>query len=197
MTFDTIEESAEVREIRGAVAKLCSAFPGEYWRKLDREMAYPAEFVQALTEAGFLWVLIPEEYGGAGLPLSAAAAIVEEIQRAGCNGSACHAQMYTMGTVLRHGGQEQKAKWLRKIASGELRMQAFGVTEPTSGTDTSSIKTFARRNGGENADCGTAHTSSERWPAFHPFLCTGARICGRLGCCQIPECFGAISCWNA
>jgi acyl-CoA dehydrogenase len=148
MTFDTIEESAEIREVRGSVAKLCSAFPGEYWRKLDREMAYPAEFVQALTEAGFLSVLIPEEYGGAGLPLSAAAAVLEEIQRAGCNGSACHAQMYTMGTVLRHGSQEQKAKWLRKIASGELRMQAFGVTEPASGTDTSSIKTFARRDGG-------------------------------------------------
>ncbi|MGO9171948.1 MAG: acyl-CoA dehydrogenase family protein [Rhodomicrobium sp.] len=147
MNFDTIEESAEIRDIRGAVAKLCSAFPGEYWRKLDREMAYPAEFVQALTSAGFLSVLIPEEYGGAGLPLGAAAAILEEIQRSGCNGSACHAQMYTMGTMLRHGSPEQKEKWLPKIASGELRLQAFGVTEPASGTDTSSIKTFARRDG--------------------------------------------------
>src|SRR5208283_4431880 len=130
MNFDTIEESAEIRDIRGAVKKLCGAFPGEYWRKLDREMAYPAEFVQALTSAGFLSALIPEEYGGAGLPLSAAAAILEEIQRAGCNGSACHAQMYTMGTVLRHGSPAQKEKWLPKIASGELRLQAFGVTEP-------------------------------------------------------------------
>jgi len=147
MNFDTIEESAEIRDIRGAVKKLCGAFPGEYWRKLDREMAYPAEFVQALTSAGFLSALIPEEYGGAGLPLSAAAAILEEIQRAGCNGSACHAQMYTMGTVLRHGSPAQKEKWLPKIASGELRLQAFGVTEPASGTDTSSIKTFARRDG--------------------------------------------------
>jgi acyl-CoA dehydrogenase len=147
VNFDTFEESAEIREIRVAVAKLCSAFPGEYWRKLDREMSYPAEFVRALTDAGYLSVLIPEEYGGAGLPLSAAAAVLEEIQRAGCNGSACHAQVYTMGTVLRHGTREQKAKWLPKIASGELRLQAFGVTEPTSGTDTSSIKTFARRDG--------------------------------------------------
>ncbi len=147
MSFDTVEESAEVREIRTAVAKLCADFPGEYWRKLDREMAYPAGFVQALTQAGFLSALIPEQYGGAGLPLSAAAAILEEIQRAGCNGSACHAQMYTMGTLLRHGSAEQKVKWLPKIASGELRLQAFGVTEPTSGTDTGSIKTFARRDG--------------------------------------------------
>jgi acyl-CoA dehydrogenase len=145
--FQTVEESAEIREIRIAVAKLCEAFPGEYWRKLDREMAYPADFVNALTEAGFLSVLIPEDYGGAGLPISAAAAILEEVQRAGCNGSACHAQMYTMGTVLRHGSPEQKAKWLPKIASGDLRMQAFGVTEPSSGTDTSSIKTFAKRDG--------------------------------------------------
>jgi acyl-CoA dehydrogenase len=145
--FQTVEESAEIREIRIAVARLCEAFPGEYWRKLDREMAYPADFVNALTEAGFLSVLIPEDYGGAGLPITAAVAILEEVQRAGCNGSACHAQMYTMGTVLRHGSPEQKAKWLPKIASGDLRMQAFGVTEPSSGTDTSSIKTFAKRDG--------------------------------------------------
>jgi len=147
MSFDSIEESPEIREIRSSVAKLCEAFPGDYWRKLDREMAYPAAFVKALTEAGFLSVLIPEEYGGAGLPLSAAAAILEEVQRAGCNGSACHAQMYTMGTLLRHGSPEQKQTWLPKIAAGELRLQAFGVTEPTSGTDTSSIKTTARRDG--------------------------------------------------
>ncbi|MCA1397097.1 acyl-CoA dehydrogenase family protein [Bradyrhizobium sp. BRP56] len=134
-------------DIRDAVAKLCAQFPGEYWRELDRQMAYPKEFVDALTEAGYLSVLIPEEYGGAGLKLSAAAAILEEIQRAGCNGGGCHAQMYTMGTVLRHGNDAQKAKYLPKVATGELRLQAFGVTEPTSGTDTSSLKTFARREG--------------------------------------------------
>jgi alkylation response protein AidB-like acyl-CoA dehydrogenase len=134
-------------DIRESVGRLCAQFPGEYWRKLDREMAYPKEFVQALIDAGYLSVLIPEEYGGAGLKLSAAAAILEEVQRAGCNGGACHAQMYTMGTLLRHGSEEQKAKWLPRIASGELRLQAFGVTEPTSGTDTSSLKTVAKREG--------------------------------------------------
>ncbi|WP_027582612.1 acyl-CoA dehydrogenase family protein [Bradyrhizobium sp. Ai1a-2] len=141
------EQHDDLSDIRDAVAKLCAQFPGEYWRKLDRQMAYPKEFVDALTEAGYLSVLIPEEYGGAGLKLSAAAAILEEIQRAGCNGGGCHAQMYTMGTVLRHGNAEQKAKYLPKVASGELRLQAFGVTEPTSGTDTSSLKTFAKRDG--------------------------------------------------
>ncbi len=145
----TQHETDEFHDIRDAVAKLCAQFPGEYWRKLDREMAYPTAFVDALTEAGYLSVLIPEEYGGAGLKLSAAAAILEEIQRAGCNGGGCHAQMYTMGTLLRHGSDAQKAKWLPKIASGELRLQAFGVTEPTSGTDTSSLKTFARRDGND------------------------------------------------
>ena len=112
-------------EIREAVAKLCARFPGEYWRDLDRRMAYPSEFVGALTEAGWLSVLIPEEYGGAGLPLSAAAAVLEEIQRAGCNGGACHAQMYTMGTVLRHGSEAQKRRHLPEIAAGRLRLQAF------------------------------------------------------------------------
>src|SRR5882762_8367110 len=141
------EQQDEHSDIRDAVAKLCGQFPGEYWRKLDREMAYPSAFVDALTQAGYLSVLIPEEYGGAGLKLSAAAAILEEIQRAGCNGGGCHAQMYTMGTLLRHGSEAQKAKWLPKIASGDLRLQAFGVTEPSSGTDTSSLKTFARRDG--------------------------------------------------
>ncbi len=140
-------DTDEFQDIREAVGKLCEQFPGEYWRKLDREMAYPAEFVDALTKAGYLSVLIPEEYGGAGLKLSAAAAILEEIQRAGCNGGGCHAQMYTMGTLLRHGNDAQKAKWLPRVASGELRLQAFGVTEPTSGTDTSSLKTFAKREG--------------------------------------------------
>lgn len=139
-----VETHAEIRE---AVAKLCADFPGEYWRKLDREMAYPREFVTALTESGFLSALIPEEYGGAGLPLSAAAVIMEEIQRQGCNGAACHAQMYVMGTVLRHGSEDQKQRYLPKIASGELRLQAFGVTEPTSGTDTTALRTTARREG--------------------------------------------------
>jgi len=134
-------------DIRQAVAKLCAQFPGEYWRRLDREMAYPKEFVQALTEAGYLSILIPEDYGGSGLPLSAAAAVLEEIQRAGCNGGACHAQIYTMGTVLRHGSEEQKRRFLPLIAQGKLRLQAFGVTEPSSGTDTSSLKTTARREG--------------------------------------------------
>jgi alkylation response protein AidB-like acyl-CoA dehydrogenase len=134
-------------EIREAVAKLCEDFPGEYWRKLDRESAYPTEFINALTEAGFLSALIPEEYGGSGLPLSAASAILEEIQRAGCNGGAGHAQIYIMGALLRHGNAEQKAKYLPGIASGALRLQAFGVTEPGSGSDTTSIKTFAARDG--------------------------------------------------
>jgi alkylation response protein AidB-like acyl-CoA dehydrogenase len=134
-------------EIREAVAKLCARFPGEYWRALDREMAYPQTFVEALTEAGWLSVLIPEAYGGAGLPLSAAAAVLEEVQRAGCNGGACHAQMYTMGTLLRHGSEDQKARYLPQIARGALRLQAFGVTEPTSGTDTGALRTTARREG--------------------------------------------------
>jgi alkylation response protein AidB-like acyl-CoA dehydrogenase len=134
-------------DIREAVAKLCARFPGEYWRDLDRRMAYPTEFVNALTEAGYLSILIPEEYGGSGLPISAAAAVLEEIQRAGCNGGACHAQMYTMGTVLRHGSEEQKQRYLPDIAEGRLRLQAFGVTEPSSGTDTSALKMTARRDG--------------------------------------------------
>src|SRR5437868_12938804 len=145
----TDTEQDEHSDIREAVAKLCAQFPGEYWRKLDREMAYPSAFVDALTEAGYLSVLIPQAYGGAVLKISAAAAIREEIQRDGCNGGGCHAQMYTMGTLLRHGSEEQKAKWLPKIASGEVRLQAFGVTEPSSGTDTSSLKTFARRDGND------------------------------------------------
>lgn len=139
-----IQEYAEIRE---EVAKLCATFPGEYWQKLEREKAYPSEFVQALTDAGYLSALVPEEYGGSGLPLSAAAAILEEIQRAGCNGGACHAQMYIMGSILRHGSPAQKHRYLPDIASGKLRLQAFGVTEPTSGTDTTSIKTFAKRDG--------------------------------------------------
>ena len=134
-------------DIRDAVSRLCAQFPGPYWRDLDRRMEYPTAFVDALTQAGYLSILIPEEYGGSGLPLSAAAAVLEEIQRAGCNGGACHAQMYTMGTLLRHGSQAQKQAYLPAIAEGRLRLQAFGVTEPGSGTDTASLKTTARRDG--------------------------------------------------
>jgi alkylation response protein AidB-like acyl-CoA dehydrogenase len=138
------DEHAEIRE---EVAKLCAGFPGEYWRKLDEVRGYPTEFVNALTESGYLAALIPEEYGGAGLPLSGAAAILETVQATGCNGAACHAQMYIMGTILRHGNEAQKRTYLPKIATGELRLQAFGVTEPTSGTDTTSLRTFAKKEG--------------------------------------------------
>jgi acyl-CoA dehydrogenase len=145
--MDQMPPSDTHAEIRAEVAKLCARFPGEYWRGLDRERAYPTEFVRALTEAGYLAALIPEEFGGAGLPLSAAAAILETIHTVGCNGAACHAQMYIMGTILRHGSSRQRQEYLPKIATGELRLQAFGVTEPTSGTDTTSLRTFARREG--------------------------------------------------
>ncbi len=137
----------DLAPIRAAVRALCAGFPGEYWRALDRERAYPKEFVAALTKAGFLAAMIPEPYGGSGLTMRAAAAILEEIHASGCSGAACHAQMYTMGTVLRHGSDEQKARYLPKIASGELRLQAFGVTEPTSGTDTLALRTTAVRDG--------------------------------------------------
>ena len=140
-------EVADLAPIREAVRALCADFPGAYWRALDRERAYPTEFVAALTKAGFLAALIPEQYGGSGLPMSAAAAILEEIHASGCNGAACHAQMYTMGTVLRHGSAEQKERYLPAIARGELRLQAFGVTEPTSGTDTLGLRTTATRDG--------------------------------------------------
>ena len=133
--------------IRHAVAALGAGFPGEYWRALDRERAYPTAFVAALTEAGYLAALIPEAYGGSGLPLAAAAAILEEIHKSGCNGAACHAQIYTMGTLLRHGSEAQKAAYLPGIASGALRLQAFGVTEPDSGTDTAALRTTAVRDG--------------------------------------------------
>ncbi len=142
-----LEEDEDIRAIRESVRALCADFPGEYWREKDREQAYPGEFVKALTEAGFLAALIPEEYGGSGLGLTEAAAIMEEIQKSGCNGAACHAQMYIMGTILRHGSPEQKSTWLPQIASGALRLQAFGVTEPTSGTDTLSLRTTAVRDG--------------------------------------------------
>jgi acyl-CoA dehydrogenase len=144
MNFDT---SGPHQDIRAEVAKLCRNFPGEYWRRLDRERAYPQEFVEALTKAGYLSILIPEDYGGAGSTLSAAAAILEEIHLQGCNGGACHAQMYMMGTLLRHGSEEQKRKYLPAVAAGELRLQAFGVSEPMSGTDTASIRTSAKREG--------------------------------------------------
>lgn len=138
---------ASFPEIREAVRRLCADFPGDYWQRLDRERAYPTEFVRALTDAGFLSVLIPEEYGGSGLGLEAATAVLEEIHRSGCNGGACHAQMYVMGTLLKHGSEAQKRQFLPKVASGEIRLQAFGVTEPTAGTDTTRIRTFARRDG--------------------------------------------------
>jgi acyl-CoA dehydrogenase len=134
-------------EFRDAVRRLCAGFPDTYWRELDRERGYPTAFVSALTEAGFLGCLIPEEYGGSGLPLAAACAILEEIHAAGCNAAACHAQMYTMGTMLRHGSEAQKQSYLPGIADGTLRLQAFGVTEPTSGTDTLALRTTAVRRG--------------------------------------------------
>ena len=140
-------ESEDIAEIRRAVQALCAEFPGEYWRTKDRDRAYPGEFVDALTKAGFLAALIPEEFGGSGLKLDAAAVIMEEIQAAGCNGASAHAQMYIMNTLLRYGSAEQKAQYLPGIASGELRLQAFGVSEPTSGTDTLSLRTVAVRDG--------------------------------------------------
>jgi acyl-CoA dehydrogenase len=139
--------AGDLAQIRAAVRALCAKFPGEYWRTLDRERAYPADFVKALTEAGFLAALIPDEYGGSGLTLIEATAILQEIHACGCNGAACHAQMYTMATLLRHGSAAQKTRWLPLIARGELRLQAFGVTEPTSGTDTLALATTARREG--------------------------------------------------
>src|ERR1700747_2880300 len=136
----------DLAPLRSSVRALCADLPGEYWRRLDRERAYPEEFVAALTKAGFLAALIPEEYGGSGLTMTAAAAILEKIQAPGGNAPPCHAQMYTMGTLLRHGSAEQKKRYLPGIARGELRLQAFGVTEPTSGTDTLSLRTSAVRD---------------------------------------------------
>jgi len=139
------DPSQSYPEIREGVRALCAQYPGEYWREVDRNRAYPEAFVTALTEAGYLAALIPEQYGGSGLPLSAAVAILEEIHRSGGNGAACHAQMYTMGTVLRHGSAAQKDRYLPEIAAGRLRLQAFGVTEPTAGTDTTQIRTTAEK----------------------------------------------------
>ena len=143
----TMEVGETWPEIREAVRRLCSNYPGEYWRELDRNREYPETFVKALTDAGYLAVLIPEEYGGSGLPMSAGSAVLEEVNASGCNAGACHAQMYIMGTLLRHGSDEQKQRYLPKIATGELRLQAFGVTEPSSGTDTLSLRTTAVREG--------------------------------------------------
>ncbi|MDB5563525.1 MAG: acyl-CoA dehydrogenase [Tardiphaga sp.] len=152
---DTSTEVAEVtvvlgedfHELRDSVRRICQKFPGEYWRALDDNSGYPTEFVAALTEAGFLGALIPEEYGGSGLPLRAAAVILEEINASGCSASPAHAQMYIMGTLLRHGSEQQKRKYLPEIASGRLRLQAFGVTEPNTGSDTTQLKTRADRQG--------------------------------------------------
>ena len=140
-------ESQDIAEIRRAVQALCAEFHGEYWREKDRDRAYPGEFVDALTKAGFLAALIPEEFGGSGLKLDAAAVIMEEIQSSGCNGASAHAQMYIMNTLLRYGSAEQKAQYLPGIADGSLRLQAFGVSEPTSGTDTLSLRTVAVKDG--------------------------------------------------
>src|SRR5260221_3638362 len=149
-THHSTAHSADIAAIRDGVKALGSRFPGEYWRANDREPANPGESVQALTEAGYLACLIPEEYGGSGLGISAAAAILEEIHKSGSNGGACHAQMYIMGTVLRHGSPAQKAKYLPEIAAGRLRLQAFGVTEPSTGTDTTKLKTRAVREGNDH-----------------------------------------------
>lgn len=138
-----------ISQIVDSVRALCARFPGEYWRTCDRDRSYPTEFVTAMTEGGFLGVLIPEEFGGSGLGLSVAARILETVHASGGNAAALHAQMYTMGTLLRHGTEAQKSEWLPKIATGEVRLQAFGVTEPTAGTDTTSIRTTATREGDE------------------------------------------------
>ncbi len=143
----SISIDEDYSHLREPVRQLCKRFPGEYWRKLDAESEYPKAFVDALTEHEVLSALIPEEYGGAGLPLRAGVAILETIHESGCNAAACHAQMYTMGTLLRHGSVEQKQRYLPRIASGELRLQAFAVTEPTSGSETLKLKTFAARKG--------------------------------------------------
>lgn len=145
--FPSVPLGEDFPEIRDGVRRICADFPQTYWRELDKREGYPSEFVQAMTDAGFLASLIPEEYGGAGLPIRAAGVILQECHAAGCYAAAAHAQMYTMGTVLRHGTPEQKAKYLPKIATGELRLQAFGVTEPTTGTDTTKLKTRAVRDG--------------------------------------------------
>jgi len=148
----SLDLSEDYRDIREAVGKICDEYPGEYWRSLEDqgpEGSYPTAFVKALTDAGFLGALIPEEYGGSGLPIRAGAVILETVHANGCSAAACHAQMYIMGTLLRHGSEEQKRAYLPKIATGELRLQAFGVTEPTTGTDTTQTRTKAEKDGNE------------------------------------------------
>src|ERR1700687_2764066 len=140
-------QSLDEKTLREGVAQVCAVFPDAYWRELDAQRAYPDAFVRALSDAGYLAALIPEEYGGAGLALPEACIILEEIHHSGGNAAACHAQLYTMGTVLRHGSEEQKRRYLPGVASGELRLQAFGVTEPTAGSDTTSLRTTAVRDG--------------------------------------------------
>ncbi len=143
----TVALGEDFSDLRNSVRQICKRFPGEYWRALDDRSGYPTEFVAALTEAGFLGALIPEEYGGSGLPLRAAAVILEEINANGCSASPAHAQMYIMGTLLRHGSEQQKRTYLPEIAAGRLRLQAFGVTEPNTGSDTTQLKTRAERQG--------------------------------------------------
>jgi acyl-CoA dehydrogenase len=143
----TMELGEDYPELRESTRRVCERYPGAYWRGLEDKSAYPTEFIKELTDGGFLAALIPEEYGGTGLPLRAAAVILEEINASGCTASQGHAQMYIMGTLLRHGTPEQKQKYLPKIASGEIRLQAFGVTEPTTGSDTTKLKTRAERHG--------------------------------------------------
>ena len=147
LTDTVVPLGEDYPDIREAVRRICTGFPGEYWRGLEAKEAYPTEFVKALTDSGFLGSLIPEEYGGSGLPLRAGTVILEEIHASGCNAGACHAQMYIMGTLLRHGNETQKKRYLPKIATGELRLQAFGVTEPTTGSDTTKLKTRAVKDG--------------------------------------------------
>jgi acyl-CoA dehydrogenase len=147
LTDTVVPLGEDYPDIREAVRRICTEFPGEYWRGLEAKEAYPTEFVKALTDSGFLGSLIPEEYGGSGLPLRAGTVILEEIHASGCNAGACHAQMYIMGTLLRHGNETQKKRYLPKIATGELRLQAFGVTEPTTGSDTTQLKTRAVKDG--------------------------------------------------
>ena len=145
MTASVATDAALLDEIRQAIRKICADYPGIFWQELDRNRAYPTDFVHALTQSGWLAALIPEEYGGSGLSMEAATIILEEIHACGCNAAACHAQMYTMGTVMRHGSEEQKQRYLPQIAQGKMRLQAFGVTEPSSGTDTLSLKTTAKK----------------------------------------------------
>mgnify|MGYP001206770471 CR=1 FL=1 len=147
MTTTELQAGEQLEAIRQGVRELCKQFPDQYWREIDEQRAYPEDFVNALTKAGYLAALIPQQYGGAGLGVLEGAAILEEINRSGGNAAPCHAQMYIMGTLLRHGSEEQKQRYLPKIATGELRLQAFGVTEPNSGSDTTHLQTTAVRKG--------------------------------------------------